>query len=239
MLVSVERTAGTMMQRMSDMLTRWLEGAMQRAENETEADENQQQSENSGEHDSSPLTAQTNPSAVVEERVESSLQDVANLRLSPSPVNDADERICEVVNDVLSAASREVEENISHVCDTSTVLTDKTSVKPDNLAVSSDIDSTVDSQLDYQNTSNRNSQADNNTNTLHSTPEPEGDITKADFADTSAVGEPDSNELVDTSSSSVDADVSTEMSSQCGQITVTVEEDTEAESVKQTRPSHC
>jgi len=236
----VERTAGTMMQRMSDMLTRWLEGAMRRAENEPEADESQDQSDSS-EHDSPSLPVPADTSTAAEDRVEASLQeDVANLRLSPSPVNDATERASEVVNEVLRSASREVEENVAlsdhtvdckHV-DKAAALTDRTSIRADNLAASSDNDSPVDIQPDCHSTSNQDSAADSTLScTLHL--KPETDITNSGCTSASiVVDEADSIELVDKSCSFSGADVSTE------QAAATEEEKNEAASVEKNPAPH-
>lgn len=217
-----------MMQRMSDMLTRWLEGAMRRAENEPDADESQDQSDSS-EHDSPSLPVPADTSAAAEDRVEASLQDdVANLRLSPSPINDAAERASEVVNDVLRSASREVEENASltdhttdrkHV-DRAAVLTDRTSSRSDNLVVSSD----DDVKPDCPSRSNQDSEADSKlSSTLDS--KPETDVTNSGCTSTSiVVDEADSNELVDNSCGFLGTGVSTEHD----QATVGVEEKNEA-----------
>ena len=177
----VERTAGTMMQRMSDMLTRWLEGAMRRSENEAEADESHDQSDSS-EHESASQPAQTSASSAVEECVEASLQDVANLRLSPSPLSDATERVSEVVNDALCSASREVQETVQcepvdsapvltvqcEPVDSAPVLTDRTCSRSDESAVSGNNDSIVDSRPDQQSRASHDSEADSELrNTVH------------------------------------------------------------------------
>jgi len=229
----VERTAGTMMQRMSDMLTRWLEGAMRRAENEAETDENPDQSDLS-EHDSPAVSVQADtvsvpadPSVAVEERfeehVEASVQDVANLRLPPSPVNDA--TVSEVVNDVLCSASREMEENIS-LADPTTQLkpvdrasgwTDRTS-ETDNVALSRHSNSIVDSHLDCRSPDNQESEADDKLScTLQL--QTESDVTNSGCTSTSIVVDgADSDKLCDISCSSVGTDVSPQMQSQCDQV---------------------
>jgi len=223
----VERTAGTMMQRMSDMLTRWLEGAMQRAENEAEADETQDQSDSS-EHESASVSVQTDTSAAVEEHVEASVQDVANLRLPLSPVNDA--TASDVVHDVLCSASREVEENLSlsdqtaqfELVDRADSLTDRTSIKSDNLAVSNDNDLIVDSQLDCQAPCNQDSEADNNlSSTVQS--QCECDMTNSTSI---VVDGADCDKAAYQSCSFLGTDVSTQMDNQCDE--VTAEDKTEA-----------
>ena len=225
----VERTAGTMMQRMSDMLTRWLEGAVRR---ETEADERQDQSD-SDERDSSTVAAPADSLSAVEEHVEASLQDVANLRLSPDPVNDAAECVSEVIaNDVLCSASREVAENIASSndgaqckdVDTAPVLTDRLSSTSDNLAVSTDNDSVVDNRCEHQNTNNQDSESDNLTSTLQS--KHESDITSS--ASTGILDGTDSNELLYRHCCSVATDVMADEHSQCSQVTAAVEETNEA-----------
>ena len=306
----VERTAGTMMQRMSDMLTRWLEGAMRRTENEGEADDNQDQSDSSehespavtvhadtstavsehespavtvhadmstavsehespavtvhadmsaavsqhespaitvhadmsadvSEHDSRSFSEQSKMSAAVEEHVEASLQDVANLRLSPSPVNSTAEHASGVVNDVSCLASCEVEENVS-LSDCTTVYkpSNRTSTRSDNLAVSGDNESMVDSRSDSQNTVNRDSEADSKlSSTLHS--EPESDVANSGCTSVSIVVDgADSVELVNELSTSLDTDVSTLMQSRCDQVTVSVEEKAEAVDAEESPDSH-
>jgi len=288
----VERTAGTMMQRMSDMLTRWLEGAMRRTENEGEADDNQDQSDSSehespavtvhadmstavsqhespavtvhadtsaavsqhespaitvhadmsadvSEHDSRSFSEQSKMSAAVEEHVEASLQDVANLRLSPSPVNSTAEHASGVVNDVSCLASCEVEENVS-LSDCTTVYkpSNRTSTRSDNLAVSGDNESMVDSRSDSQNTVNRDSEADSKlSSTLHA--EPESDVTNSGCTSVSIVVDgADSVELVNELSTSLDTDVSTLMQSRCDQVTVSVEEKAEAVDAEESPDSH-
>jgi len=213
----VERTAGTMMQRMSDMLTRWLEGAMRRAENEAETDENPDRSDSS-EQDSPAVSAQAETSAAVE----ASMQDVANIRLPPSPVND-DATASEVVNDVLCSASREVEKDSVTLSDAAatvepvdgtSVSANRTSSKSDNSAVSGDSDSIVDSQLDCHSSGNQESAADNKPrNTLQS--QPESCVTSSGCTSASVVVDgADSGELFDQSCSSVGADDSIQMENQ-------------------------
>jgi len=249
----VERTASTMMQRMSDMLTRWLEGAVQRAENEAEAeaDDSQDQSdsnEHSNEHESPSASEQAESSSAVEERLEASVQDVANLRLSPpSPVDDAAAQLAsEVVNDVLCSASREVREDASlsdgamhcQPADSKPTVTNSMSAESDNLAVSSDNDAIVtivDSQPDPQVAGNRDSEAGG---TLQL--KPENDVSDAGCTSTNSdVDGADCSERVD---SSVSADVSTRTPAQspCDQMTVDSEEKTEAchtVNVEQSPPS--
>lgn len=215
---------------------------MRRAENEPEADESQDQSDSS-EHDSPSLLVPADTCAAADDHVEASLQDdVANLRLSPSPVNDATERAAsEVVNDVLHSASRELEESISlsdHTTDCKRVdkaaaLTDRTSTRSDNLAASSDNDSPVDIQPDCHSTGNQDSAAES---TLSSTLrlKPETDITNSGCTSASVVVEADSNELVDKSCSFPGTDASTEHD----QAAATMEEKNEAASVVKNPAPH-
>jgi len=224
----VERTAGTMMQRMSDMLTRWLEGAVRRAENEAEADEPQDRSD-SDELDSSSVVAPADSSSAVEERVEASLQDVANLRLSPGPVSDATERVSEVVvNDVLSSASREVEESIPSsddvtqckAVDTAPTLTDRISTS-DNSAVSVDSNSIVGNHHEHQITDNKDSQSDSMlNNTLQS--KHESDITIS-ISTSVVVDGADSNER---QCNSFATDVTADKQTQCSQVAAAAVEET-------------
>ena len=231
----MDRSAGTMMQRMSDMLTRWLEGAMRRAENEAETDENPDQSDLS-EHDSPAVSVQADTvsvpadavsvpadaSATVEDRLEASVQDVADLRLPPSPVNDA--TALEIVNDVLCSASREVKENISLADPTTqpkcidSSSADRTS-ETDNVALNTDSNSIVDSHLDCQSPENQESEADDKLScTLQL--QPESDVTNSGCNSTSiAVDGADSDKLCDMSCSSVGTDNSLQMQNQCDQVT--------------------
>ena len=231
MACPVERTAGTMMQRMSDMLTRWLEGAVQRAENEAESNEHQDQSD-SDERDSSSVAAPGDSSSTVEEHVEASLQDVANLRLSPGPASDVAERVSEVVvNDVLCSASREVRENVSSSDDyvqrkainTAPTLTDRISTTCDNLAVSIDSDTVVGNRHEHQSTNSQDSEADSK---LNSTLQTSHDITSLTSASVVADGV-DSNELLDRQCRSFTADEHGE----CSQLTAAVEETNDASPV--------
>jgi len=231
MACPVERTAGTMMQRMSDMLTRWLEGAVQRAENEAESNEHQDQSD-SDERDSSSVAAPGDSSSAVEEHVEASLQDVANLRLSPGPASDVAERVSEVVvNDVLCSASREVRENVSSSDDyvqrkainTAPTLTDRISTTCDNLAVSIDSDTVVGNRHEHQSTNSQDSEADSK---LNSTLQTSHDITSLTSASVVADGV-DSNELLDRQCRSFTADEHGE----CSQLTAAVEETNDASPV--------
>jgi len=215
---------------------------MRRAENEAEPEENQDQSDSS-EHGSPSLSVQANTSAAVEEPVEASLQDVANLRLSPSPANDTTEQhASKVVNDVLRSASHEVEENVSvsdHTThckpvDRGATLSDRTSTKSDSLAVSSDKDSVVDSSPDHPSRSNLDSEADSRpSNTLHS--KPESGITNSGCTSTSIVVDgAGSNEL----DSSLGPDVNSRMQSQCGQVAVGVEDKSETVTAEESPASH-
>ena len=249
MVCLVERTAGTMMQRMSDMLTRWLEGAVQRAESEAEADERQDQSD-SNEQDSSVVAAPTNSSPAVEGHVEASLQDVANLHLSPGAINDTVEHVSEVVvNDVLCSASCEVEENVSSsddavqykAVDTSPTLTARISATSDNnVAVSTDSDSIVGNHHEHQSTNNHDLESDSH---LSSTLQPkyESDITNPASTSTVVDGA-DSDELLSRQCSSFAADVTADEQSQCSQAAASMEETSEAchtESVEKNHASHC
>lgn len=234
----VERTAGTMMQRMSDMLTRWLEGAMRRSENEAEADESHDQSDSS-EHESTSQPAQTSASSAVEECVEASLQDVANLRLSPSPVSDATERVSEVVNDALCSASREVQETVQcEPVDSAPVLTDRTCSRSDESAVSGNNDSIVDSRPDQQSRASHDSEADSELrNTVHL--KTESHDTNSGCTSTSVVDGADSSELIDESCRSHSGAISTRLHSQCDQVTVSVDEKNKAAEVEKNPASHC
>jgi len=167
------------------------------------------------------------------------LQDVANLRLSPSPVNSTAEHASGVVNDVSCLASCEVEENVS-LSDCTTVYkpSNRTSTRSDNLAVSGDNESMVDSRSDSQNTVNRDSEADSKlSSTLHA--EPESDVTNSGCTSVSIVVDgADSVELVNELSTSLDTDVSTLMQSRCDQVTVSVEEKAEAVDAEESPDSH-
>ena len=237
MLCVVERTASTMMQRMSDMLTRWLEGAMRRAENETEGDESQDQLD-SDDHDAPPLSAPTDSSLAVEQRVEASLQDVANLRLSPpSPTDDAD--LCaasEAVDDVLCSASCDVDVTVA-VSDAEAVmrpptltdsmrpptLTDSLSTASHILADGSDSEPIVDVEPVSHSTDKLKSESHNLlTSTLPAKPHSDSVSTDRCSASTTAVVA-DSSELNDRPCS-VAVSVSPELQNHCEEETVDMEE---------------
>jgi len=189
------------MQRMSDMLTRWLEGAMRRAENETDADADSgqdpadqdpadQDPADLDELDRTPRSAgQAGSAATVEERVEASLQNVANLRLTPSSADDVSDAVADaasqVVNNVLRSASREAREDISAPgddladhkpeVDFAPTLTDGVSKTSENVAAS---DSALDSPSDCHRAADRDSKLDSNpSNSLHL--KPESDVTNS------------------------------------------------------------
>jgi len=224
---SVERTAGTMMQRMSDMLTRWLEGAMRRAENEIEADgENAENQSDSSDHDGPSVSvpaAGGASSTAGAEHVELGFPDVASLRLPPSlsPANDA--TASEVVSDVLCSASREVHDNVSlsdpattfQRVDAAPYATDRTSTgKSDNLGVSNDSESNVDSQLDCQRRS-QDTEPDSQPSGCILLSKPETDKTESACTCTSVVVDgADASELFTAACNSVDTIVSTETESQ-------------------------
>jgi len=246
---SVERTAGTMMQRMSDMLTRWLEGTVQRAEREAEADEHQDQSD-SDERDSSSVAVPADSTSAVEERVEASLQDVANLHLSPGPVNDSAEHVSEVVvNDVLCSASREVEENDClsddaarcKAVDTAATLTARISATSDNnVAVSADSDSIVGNHNEHNSTDNHSSESDSHLSSRLQTKH-EADTTNS--ASTSIIADgADSEELLSIQCTLITTDITADEQSCCSQVAAAAVEETNetchTASIEKNPPSH-
>jgi len=206
---------------------------MRRAENEAETDEVHDQSDSS-EHENPSVPVPVDTSTPVEHRVEDSLQDVANLRLSPSPADDATEHVSEIVNNVLCSASHELEESISLSDRTEqyepiAALTDQTNTESDKLAVSNDSDLIGGNQPDNHSTDNRDSEADNKpSNTLHSKPETDAD----DFSCTSAsivVDGTNSDDLMDKACSLPSTDVTTHYEP----VTVSVKEKIEPANVVQ------